>query len=164
MFPDMLKKMRKERNLTQDKLADNLGITCRTYGSWERGEHEPDFRALIKIADFYGVSTDYLLGRIEIKKETPPAKVDEGMNRGSVTLPLQPTKEADSAIQALVRKIVRQELGLPDNHQQSTPASDERFSTCSRFQARRVFPSKGKWTVFKEALAVTDSARFPCGR
>lgn len=120
-FYEALKKVRKEKRYTQQAIADALMVSKGAVASWESGARKPDIDTVCKLADFYGVSTDYLLGRIEIKKETPPAEVDEGMNRGSVTLPLQPTKEADSAIQALVRKIVRQELGLPDNHQQSHP-------------------------------------------
>lgn len=117
-FCEAFKRVRNEKRYTQQAIADALMVSKGAVASWESGARKPDIDTICKLADFYGVSTDYLLGRIEIKKETPPAEVAEGMKRVSVTLPLQPTKEeADSAIQALVRRIVRQELGLPDNQQ-----------------------------------------------
>lgn len=123
MFAETLKKLRNDRGITQDKMAESLGVPCRTYGSWERGEREPDFSTLGKIADFYGVSTDYLLGRIdiEIKKETPPAKA-EGDKRIEVMLPVNPTKsEVNTAFRALLQEMVqqevRQQLESKDNQQ-----------------------------------------------
>ena len=123
MFAETLKKLRTQRGITQDRMAENLGVPYRTYGSWERGEREPDFATLGKIADFYGVSTDYLLGRvdIEVKKETPPAKA-EGVERIEVKLPVNPTKtEVNTAfrelLQELVRQEVQQQLESQDNRQ-----------------------------------------------
>lgn len=82
MFHTALQQLRKKTRLTQDQLADAIGVQCRTYGSWERGEREPDFVTLCKIADYFGVSTDYLLGRTDtpviVKTEAPPA-LPEGM-------------------------------------------------------------------------------------
>ena len=77
MFSNVLQQLRKEARLTQDQLSDALGIPKRTYGSWERNERQPDFDMLCKIADYFNVTTDYLLGRtaMEIKViqgEPPP--------------------------------------------------------------------------------------------
>ncbi|MDD6041953.1 MAG: helix-turn-helix transcriptional regulator [Clostridia bacterium] len=81
MFSALLKELREKAGLTQGRIAEILDTPVRTYGSWERGERQPDFDTLIKIADYYHVSTDYLLGRVQmgitVKKETPPAKSDD---------------------------------------------------------------------------------------
>lgn len=65
MFANMLKKLRKNENLTQDQLASKIGITRDTLANYETGRREPDFTTLKNIASYFEVSTDYLLGREE---------------------------------------------------------------------------------------------------
>lgn len=55
--------MRKTKNLTQAEVAANLGISAQVFSRYERGDHEPDNKMLCKLADFFGVSVDELLGR-----------------------------------------------------------------------------------------------------
>lgn len=57
-----LKELRKERKLTQVKVAEALGITQQSYARWENGKVTPTSEKLTQIAKFYGVTTDYLLG------------------------------------------------------------------------------------------------------
>ncbi|MED1602646.1 helix-turn-helix transcriptional regulator [Alkalihalophilus marmarensis] len=66
-FKDRLKYCRKERKVTQEKLAEKLGIKRPTYAKYETGENQPDIAMLNKLADFFDVSTDYLLGRTDIR-------------------------------------------------------------------------------------------------
>ena len=113
MFADSIRKLRKARNLSQETLSAQLGIAYRTYGSWERGEREPDFQTLCAIADYFGVSTDELLGRVpfEIKKEAPPEKPD-GVEYVQIDLKKSsPAPDQRAALESLVREIVCQELG-----------------------------------------------------
>ena len=60
-----LKELRKEKNLLQKDIASavNHSITC--ISDWERGKREPSIDDLIRLADFFGVSIDYLVGREE---------------------------------------------------------------------------------------------------
>lgn len=60
---DRLKEIRKSRNLTIQAVANEIGIAVRTYQNYEYGVREISTEALYKLADFYGVSTDYLLER-----------------------------------------------------------------------------------------------------
>lgn len=62
---ERLKVLRKERNLRQSDVAKLLGIGVRTYQYYEGDDHRPDYEMLITLADFFGVTTDYLLGRTE---------------------------------------------------------------------------------------------------
>ena len=55
--------MRKTKNLTQAEVAANLGISAQVFSRYERGDHEPDNKMLCKLADFFGVTVDELLGR-----------------------------------------------------------------------------------------------------
>ena len=119
MFGSILKQLRKARKLTQDEIADMLYITKRTYASWERNEREPGFDTLCKLADYFNVSTDYLLGRVpmdvEIKKETPP-ELPEGVQEiKAVVSAAADQPQLDAALEAAVRRIVRQELHRQDS-------------------------------------------------
>ena len=61
MFPQIIKKLRLEKKLTQQEVADKIGITRPAYTAYESGKREPDFSMLQVLADLFGVSTDYLL-------------------------------------------------------------------------------------------------------
>lgn len=63
MLQDNLKKIREERGLTKRDLCEKTGISERAYLTYEFGEREPKVGVIQKLADFYGVTTDYLLGR-----------------------------------------------------------------------------------------------------
>ncbi|KAA0956673.1 helix-turn-helix domain-containing protein [Planococcus sp. ANT_H30] len=70
MFSKTLQQLRKSKKLTQDELANRLNINRGTYANYERGHRQPDFDTLIKIADYFDVSTDYLLGRDTKNQQT----------------------------------------------------------------------------------------------
>ena len=61
MISDKLKELRTERNITQKEIADFLECSPNVYSRYEIGTRNPSYEALIKIADFYNVSIDYLL-------------------------------------------------------------------------------------------------------
>ena len=63
MFGQNLKNLRTSKNLSQSKLGKILGISSSTIGMYEQGRRFPDQTTLTKIADYFDVSTDYLLGR-----------------------------------------------------------------------------------------------------
>jgi len=63
VFTDRLKECRKNIGKTQREVADNLGRTERGYQNYELGNREPSQETTIKIADYFNVSVDYLLGR-----------------------------------------------------------------------------------------------------
>lgn len=65
MLPERLIKLRKENKKTQQQIADYLGITRPAYTAYERGNRQPDYEILQKLADFYDVTVDYLLGRTD---------------------------------------------------------------------------------------------------
>lgn len=58
-----LKETRKLNNLSQRQVADYLGITQPSYIRYENGKAEPSLENLVKLADLFDVSVDYLLGR-----------------------------------------------------------------------------------------------------
>jgi|BioPla2DNA2_1021312.scaffolds.fasta_scaffold213594_1 transcriptional regulator with XRE-family HTH domain len=60
-----LKKLRESKNLARDKFANIIGLTYWAVSKYETDDRFPDQETLIKIADFFGVSIDYLLGRTD---------------------------------------------------------------------------------------------------
>ena len=63
-----LKKLRKERNTSQLKLAIDLNMNQNSISRYENNEREADYETLIKFADYFDVSLDYLLGRTDEMK------------------------------------------------------------------------------------------------
>lgn len=66
---ETIKKLRKEKNITQDELANFLGVSYQSVSKWERCESYPDIMFVPSIASFFGVTTDLLLGVNTVDKE-----------------------------------------------------------------------------------------------
>lgn len=62
-FKNVLRGLRKDNGLTQKELAGAIGLSYSTISMYERGDREPDFKTLEAFSDYFGVSTDYLLGK-----------------------------------------------------------------------------------------------------
>lgn len=108
-----IKELREERHILQKELGDALGIAQNTLSQYETGRREPDLDTTQKIADFFGVSVDYLLGR-EAQKEKPLINNDEELTEYLDELRSRPekrmlfsvTKNATKAqIEAIVKMI-----------------------------------------------------------
>lgn len=72
MIGDILKELRLKRQLTSEQLCERLGIKGGSYRNYERNDRKPDYDTLVKLADYYGVSTDYILGRPNAKAPKDP--------------------------------------------------------------------------------------------
>ncbi len=62
-----IRDLREDRDLTQKQIAQMLGMSQTGYSKYETGENDIPTAILIKLADFYQTSTDYLLGRTDQK-------------------------------------------------------------------------------------------------
>ena len=62
-----IRSLREDRDLTQTQIAQMLGMSQTGYSKYETGENDIPTAVLIKLADFYQTSTDYLLGRTDKK-------------------------------------------------------------------------------------------------
>lgn len=94
---EKLKTLRKNHNYTIQAVADGIGIAVRTYQNYEYGQREISSEALFKLADFYHVTTDYLL-----RRETgEPEIIDQLASEFNMT--------------ALEKKILDNYLSLPKN-------------------------------------------------
>ena len=68
IFAQRIRELRKETGQKQMELADYLNISLRAYQYYESATHYPDVAGLIKLADYFEVTTDYLLGRSPERK------------------------------------------------------------------------------------------------
>lgn len=69
MFSDRLKLLRNANNLTQSQLAEKLGLSNKSVSVYEKGSSVPSIDTLCKIADYFHVSVDYLIGHSESESE-----------------------------------------------------------------------------------------------
>lgn len=67
---DNLRKARIDMGYSQQEMADFLGISRVSYARYENGDRQPDNATLMRLADYFNVSTDYLLGRTPYKRPT----------------------------------------------------------------------------------------------
>lgn len=77
MLPKRLKEIRTEKEKTQQEIANYLGITRPAYTAYESGNRQPDYETLQRLADFFNVTTDFLLGRTDSRNESTPTLDDE---------------------------------------------------------------------------------------
>lgn len=97
MISKQLTIIRKQRNLTMKEVSEAVGVSLSAYQKYENGTRDVSTETLYKLADFYGVSTDYLLGR-ETGESEP---IDQLSNQFNMS--------------ALEKKILDNYLALPPN-------------------------------------------------
>lgn len=95
MISEKLSSLRKQRNLTMRDVAESIGVSLSAYQKYENGTRDVSTEMLSKLADFYHVTTDYLLGR----DTGEPEPLDSLVSEFNMTL--------------LERKIVENYLSLP---------------------------------------------------
>lgn len=83
MFRQRLKLLRSQKLISQKALADALYVSQQTIAKWETDRATPNPEMVVKIADYFNCSTDYLLGRVDypelvIKKAPPESDADVG--------------------------------------------------------------------------------------
>lgn len=72
-----IRKNRHEKNLSQEVLAERLGVSFQTISKWERGECYPDIEMLPEIASFFGITIDVLMGTDTYQEKEDVAKIQE---------------------------------------------------------------------------------------
>lgn len=103
-----LKELRKSHKLTQQELASILKITPSAYANYEQGRREPDIEVITTLANFYGVSVDYLLGR----EESPPPLINKNtvsiIGRGGGKKDIVLDDEQFQAVKTILENIAKQ--------------------------------------------------------
>ena len=71
----IIRRLRKERNLTQEELAEQLGVTFQAVSKWENDSGMPDISQVVPIANVFGVSTDVLFGTVGLNDNEEVIKI-----------------------------------------------------------------------------------------
>lgn len=71
MFGKRLKELRDGAGISQQNLADIIGLTQQAVAKWETSKAEPDLATVAKLAEFFNTTTDYLLGKSNIRTPIP---------------------------------------------------------------------------------------------
>ncbi len=106
LLGERIKELRDEKNLSQKALAERVGVTQQAVAKWEGGKSEPDSKTLITLADFFGCTVDYLIGKSDIKLPKMPLTIAAKMPEGWDEL----TPEAQKDVEEFI-KFVRQKYG-----------------------------------------------------
>ena len=77
----MILTLRKQKNITQEALAAELGVTAAAVSKWEKGYTLPDILMLCALADYFEVTTDELLGRCAVKKQAIVVTENEDLGK-----------------------------------------------------------------------------------
>ena len=106
-----LKLLRQKNNSTQDDLALFLGISSQAVSKWERNEGYPDITLLPKIAGYFHISVDELLGVDEIARQIRIDEITKEYNRIRHHVPLDPNYQLDEGID-LIRNALQEIPGV----------------------------------------------------
>ena len=68
MFSQNLQKLRASKNISQEQLADKIGVSRQSVSAWESGKSSPELEKLVAISNLFNVSLDELTGEISTKK------------------------------------------------------------------------------------------------
>lgn len=93
-----LKELRKNKKLTQEAFCKIIGVTQGALSGWENGRYEPDLKSVHKMADYFGVTVDYLLGREVVKNNKSKQASDEYESQLSVRDKKDVAKRLDEVI------------------------------------------------------------------
>jgi repressor LexA len=127
------KQIREDNGITQKEFADKFGLTLRAWQSYEQGVSEPKYEVLCKIADEFKVSTDYLLGRTDIKAmagTTPAEQLDVTAAEQEI---IRRYTEFPEEVRLLLLETIRKLVGLPDAPEDLRPVIV--FTRCHRMKA-----------------------------
>lgn len=83
MLPDNIKKYRKENNMSQDELAEKLGVSRQSVSLWETGQTQPTIDNIVALSKIFNVSSDVILGNSPAD-DTPVPIAKEPKQKGKV--------------------------------------------------------------------------------
>lgn len=121
MFGNILTKLRKKKGLSQYDLAVQLGLSRGQISNYELGTRLPDYDTLIKIADYFGVTTDYLLGLTDkTYDENKRNLLSENRNEYKTIEPVKiPVYKLDGAGEIFAEKNIIDWRDVPAKHMNS---------------------------------------------
>lgn len=119
-FKDRLVKLRKELGLTQEDFAQKIGYTRTAISAWEIGRNEPSNADTVRIAEFFGVSTDYLLCKTDIRNSGK--QIDAVLNEAMIGM----SKEEYDKLSETQKKQIRDFALFVKNQDEAAKKENEK--------------------------------------
>lgn len=115
VFGERLRRLRQEKDMSQEDLARTLGYTKTAISQYELGKRTPDYATLNRIAEYFDTSADYLLGRTTLRKRTPDEQL---LDMGIFLRGHGATEEDVRLIKNLIesRKLLKQQAERAQKH------------------------------------------------
>ena len=105
---DRLRELRGK--ITQIECANNLGVKFANYNKWENGISTPNYKILIKIADYYNVSLDYLTGRVDYEDLSYRAACEQtGLTENAIKYIRSMSPEVRDILEPITKELVEDE-------------------------------------------------------
>lgn len=116
-FGDILKSLRKQKRLTQKELADILFVEQTTISSYEKGKIQPTAKIISQLADYFEVSSDYLLGRPSSKQGKLEQIIDSTLNelKNEDTLLFMKNDDVDEETARLIKIAMKNAMRTVDD-------------------------------------------------
>lgn len=147
-FQNVFKQLRISSGLTQIEIAQKLGISRSTIGMYETGAREPDFETLEKIADFFNVDIDYLLGRTD-KTTILPSTAGNNYKNNLLTLNQKDKRDIAQRLEETLSDLENEQSALmfsgeplDDETRELLRASLENSLRIGKINAKRKFTPK----------------------
>lgn len=118
MNTENLKEARKKRGLTQNNVSTILNISPNTYKNYEQGTREPNGDTIVKLADLFGVTTDFLLGREPCNnpiEQLPVGEQDRAIVQAYINLS---DKDRTEFVEILRKIVAGADIKMVINHEQ----------------------------------------------
>ena len=119
MFQIILKQLRKNRDLSQTALANEIGVRQSTVAMWESGQNYPEFKTLEKLAVFFNVTLDYLIGRDDSIKKEPATNNGDGLDDEKLKLLVDLFQSAPEYLQDAALAVLRSEAARQQDEDKS---------------------------------------------
>ena len=113
---NVILKLMEENHVTAKQLTGDLGLSGSAISEWKKGKGKPSTDAVVKIARYFGVSTDYILGVEDIKKEKPTPEDGSGLTEEQMEI-VRLFESAPAALRTAALAVLRSAEGqgkVPD--------------------------------------------------
>lgn len=125
MDGNRLRELRKERKLTQAELGKHINVSKVSISGYENGERTPDTDNLARLADFFGVTIDYLLGRSDIPDKTVKEQAEEAYNDPDFQYAMRSLngmdQESKEEVLNFIEYVLQREKGRKPGQRQPNP-------------------------------------------
>lgn len=133
VFPERLRQLRIETDLTQQELSKNLNVSQQIIGLWERGERKPKIEAITNIAEYFNVSPKYLIGETNNRKiETIELEAEDKLFKATIKdLDLTPEQKEEFK-ESIYHFILRKKALYSEDEPKESNTNKDPLSTFSK--------------------------------